>query len=42
MLRTIGINLDVEATLRSTDDAYDVIRERVRTYRAREIEQLRN
>lgn len=40
MLRTIGITRDVENTLRSNDEAYRRIGERVRTYRAREIEQL--
>ncbi|KAL7946822.1 CoA-transferase family III domain-containing protein [Trichoderma barbatum] len=40
MLQTIGINKDVEARVRSTDEAYALIRERILTYRAREIEQL--
>jgi hypothetical protein len=40
MLRTIGIKKDVEAEVRSTDEAYALIRERILTYRAREIEQL--
>jgi crotonobetainyl-CoA:carnitine CoA-transferase CaiB-like acyl-CoA transferase len=40
MLRTIGINRDLDATISSTEEAYDLIWERVRTYRAREIEQL--
>ncbi|OJJ04199.1 hypothetical protein ASPVEDRAFT_43659 [Aspergillus versicolor CBS 583.65] len=40
MLRTIGITRDAEDTLRSNDEAYRLIGERVRTYRAREIEQL--
>ncbi|RJE19139.1 CoA-transferase family III [Aspergillus sclerotialis] len=40
MLRTIGITRDAEATLSSNDEAYRLIGDRVRTYRAREIEQL--
>ncbi|RAH65001.1 CoA-transferase family III [Aspergillus aculeatinus CBS 121060] len=40
VLRTIGIERDAEATVRSTDDAYALIGSRVRTYRAQEIEQL--
>ncbi|KAB5518013.1 CoA-transferase family III domain-containing protein [Coniochaeta sp. 2T2.1] len=41
VLRMIGINKeDVEATTRTTDDAYALIGARVVTYRARELEQL--
>ncbi|CEL06047.1 Putative Alpha methylacyl-CoA racemase [Aspergillus calidoustus] len=40
MLQTIGITRDDEASVRSNDDAYRLIGERVRTYRARELEQL--
>ncbi|KAL2840364.1 CoA-transferase family III [Aspergillus pseudodeflectus] len=40
MLQTIGITRGAEATVRSNDDAYRLIGERVRTYRARELEQL--
>ncbi|GLA28357.1 hypothetical protein AnigIFM63326_005931 [Aspergillus niger] len=40
MLRTIGITRDVEVTIHSNDDAYKYIGERVRTHRARELEQL--
>lgn len=40
MLQTVGIAREVGATLCSTDEAYNLIRERVRRYRAREIEQL--
>ncbi|KAL4999776.1 CoA-transferase family III domain-containing protein [Aspergillus recurvatus] len=40
MLQTIGIARDAEATVQSNDDAYKLIGERVRTYRARELEHL--
>ncbi len=40
VLRTIGISKDAEADVRSTDEACALIRERVVTYRARELEQL--
>ncbi|RFU74889.1 transferase family III [Trichoderma arundinaceum] len=40
VLRTIGINKNIEAKVNSTDEAYALIRERILTYRSREIEQL--
>lgn len=40
VLQTIGINKDEEAGVGSTDEAYALIRERIITYRAQEIEQL--
>lgn len=40
VLETIGIHRDVEAKVHSSDEAYNLIRERIITYRAREIEQL--
>ncbi|KAF5257149.1 hypothetical protein FOXYS1_12335 [Fusarium oxysporum] len=40
MLALIGINKDLDTEIRTNDAAYEIIQERVRTYRAREIEQL--
>lgn len=40
VLRTIGISRDRDADIRSNDQAYALIRERILPYRAREIEQL--
>jgi hypothetical protein len=40
MLELIGITKDAEADASSNDEAYALIQKRVRTYRAREIEQL--
>ncbi|KAJ4373758.1 hypothetical protein N0V83_002497 [Neocucurbitaria cava] len=40
MLALIGISRDLDAEIRTNDDAYGLIQERVRTYRPREIEQL--
>ena len=40
MLAEIGIGKDLDAQIRTNDEAYVLIQERVRTYRAREIEQL--
>lgn len=40
MLAVIGIGRELDAEIRTNDAAYALIQERVRTYRAREIEQL--
>ncbi|EXM07437.1 CoA-transferase family III domain-containing protein [Fusarium oxysporum II5] len=40
MLALIGISKDLDTEIRTNDAAYELIQERVRTYRAREIEQL--
>ncbi|TVY79286.1 Succinate--hydroxymethylglutarate CoA-transferase [Fusarium oxysporum f. sp. cubense] len=40
MLALIGISKDLDTEVRTNDAAYELIQERVRTYRAREIEQL--
>ncbi|KAG4263802.1 hypothetical protein BFJ72_g13647 [Fusarium proliferatum] len=40
MLALIGISKDLDSEIRTNDAAYELIQERVRTYRAREIEQL--
>ncbi|KAL9571698.1 hypothetical protein ACKAV7_004022 [Fusarium commune] len=40
MLALIGISKDLDTVIRTNDAAYELIQERVRTYRAREIEQL--
>ncbi|KAK5045071.1 hypothetical protein LTR84_010219 [Exophiala bonariae] len=40
LLKVIGINKDKDVEVRTNDAAYALIGERVRTYRAREIEQL--
>jgi hypothetical protein len=40
MLAVIGISKDLDSEIRTNDAAYELIQERVRTYRAREIEQL--
>ncbi|EXL63266.1 hypothetical protein FOCG_01625 [Fusarium oxysporum f. sp. radicis-lycopersici 26381] len=40
MLALIGISKDLDTEIRTNDAAYEIIQERVRTYRAREIEQL--
>ena len=40
VLRTIGIDRDVESSIRSNDEAYALIKERVLTYRSRELEQV--
>ncbi|KAF5608292.1 transferase family III [Fusarium subglutinans] len=40
MLALLGISKDLDSEIRSNDAAYELIQERVRTYRAREIEQL--
>lgn len=40
LLEVIGITKDKDAEIRTNDAAYALIQERVRTYRAREIEQL--
>lgn len=40
MLKLIGITKDCEAEINSNDEAYDLIQQSVRKYRAREIEQL--
>ncbi|KAF5691904.1 transferase family III [Fusarium circinatum] len=40
MLALLGISKDLDSEIRTNDAAYELIQERVRTYRAREIEQL--
>ncbi|KAJ9424520.1 hypothetical protein FOXG_15311 [Fusarium oxysporum f. sp. lycopersici 4287] len=40
MLALIGISKNLDTEIRTNDAAYELIQERVRTYRAREIEQL--
>ncbi|KLO99491.1 probable acyl-CoA transferases/carnitine dehydratase [Fusarium fujikuroi] len=40
MLALIGISKDFDSEIRTNDAAYELIQERVRTYRAKEIEQL--
>ncbi|KAI6754711.1 hypothetical protein HG530_012463 [Fusarium avenaceum] len=40
MLALLGIGKDLDAKIRTNDEAYALIQERVGTYRAREIEQL--
>lgn len=40
VLQTIGINRDADNKVHTNDEAYALIKERVLTYRAREIEQL--
>ncbi|KAF4336573.1 transferase family III [Fusarium beomiforme] len=40
MLAIIGISKDLDSEIRTNDAAYELIQERVRMYRAREIEQL--
>ncbi|KAF5974936.1 transferase family III [Fusarium coicis] len=40
MLALLGISKDLDSEIRSNDAAYELIQERVRKYRAREIEQL--
>lgn len=40
MLAVIGITKDLDEKIRTNEEAYALIQERVRTYRAREIEQL--
>ncbi|KAF9770283.1 hypothetical protein IL306_012185 [Fusarium sp. DS 682] len=40
MLALIGISKDLDGEIRTNDAAYELIQERVRTYGAREIEQL--
>ncbi|BCS02200.1 uncharacterized protein AKAW2_60464S [Aspergillus luchuensis] len=40
MLALLGIGRDLDAEIRTNDAAYTLIQERVRTHRAREIEQL--
>ncbi|KAF5691034.1 putative acyl transferases carnitine dehydratase [Fusarium denticulatum] len=40
MLALLGISEDLDSEIRTNDAAYALIQERVRTYRAREIEQL--
>ncbi|KAJ4171738.1 hypothetical protein NW754_000317 [Fusarium falciforme] len=40
VLRTIGISRDAESEVGSMDEAYAFIRQRILTYRAREIDQL--
>lgn len=40
MLALLGIGKDLDAKIHTNDEAYALIQERVRTYRAREIEQL--
>jgi hypothetical protein len=40
MLALLGISKDLDSEIRTNDAAYELIQERVRAYRAREIEQL--
>jgi hypothetical protein len=40
MLQKIGISRSADVEIRTNDEAYDLIRKRLLTYRAREIEQL--